>query len=120
MRVLLVDDHEAIRTVFRTALEMRPEFEIVGEASDGFDAVVAAGSLEPDVVVMDTNMPRMDGFEATQEIVQRWPDIRVLAFTSSGEDAAVAGMLQAGACGYLLKGDPIDRVIENLILTLSD
>lgn len=104
MKLLLVDDDDAVRTGLRRAIELKTTFEVVGEAADGAQAVVLAAELSPDVILMDVRMPVMDGVEATRLIKQENPSVYILAISGSAEPASVSGMLQAGASGYVLKG----------------
>jgi signal transduction histidine kinase len=114
MRVLLVDDHTPIRRGLRQTLELRPEFEVIGEGANGEEAVQRVDELRPDVVLMDMNMPVMNGVEATRTIKERHPEVQVLALTAFGEMALVAAMVKAGAAGYLLKGGTSDELVEAL------
>jgi len=101
--VLLVDDHALVRTGFRRMLEDDPGISVVGEASDGHDAVEAALSLRPDVVVMDFALPSMNGAVATRQILKSAPEIAVLILSMHSEATYVRTCLEAGARGYLLK-----------------
>ena len=103
IRILLVDDHSVVRQGLRLFLKYDPELEVVGEASDGAEALRQARELKPDVVLMDLLMPVMDGIAATAAIRSELPDTEVLALTSVLEDASVVGAVRAGAIGYLLK-----------------
>jgi two-component system, NarL family, response regulator LiaR len=103
IRVLIADDHAVVRQGLRAFLEGDRGLEIVGEASNGAEAVRQAQRLRPDVVLMDLLMPEMDGFAATEAIRRELPDTEVLALTSVLEDASVVGAVRAGAIGYLLK-----------------
>ena len=103
IRILLADDHPMTRGGIRFALEAQPDLQVVGEASDGAEAVRLAGELRPDVVLMDLAMPVLDGVEATRRIREAHPHIRVLVFTAYGEDEQVVEALRAGAVSYLLK-----------------
>jgi signal transduction histidine kinase len=114
MKVLLVDDHAPVRKGIRQLLELRTDFEIVGEGSNGAEAVAAVDLLQPDVVLMDMNMPVMNGVEATRTIKERHPAVKVLALTAFGEMSLVAAMVKAGAAGYLLKGGAADELVESL------
>jgi DNA-binding NarL/FixJ family response regulator len=103
IRILIADDHAVVRQGLRMFLGLDPEFEIVGEAADGAQAVKQAQKLQPDVVLMDLLMPNMDGIQATAVIRREQPDIEVIALTSVLEDGSVVGAVRAGAIGYLLK-----------------
>jgi DNA-binding NarL/FixJ family response regulator len=109
-RVLVVDDQELVRAGFRMVLE-RGGLEVVGEAADGVEAVDLAVGLVPDVVLMDVRMPRMDGIEATRQIVARLPGVRIVALTTFDLDEYVYEAVRAGASGFLLKDiSPADLV----------
>jgi DNA-binding NarL/FixJ family response regulator len=104
LRVLIADDHLIFRDGLRALLLSSPDAELVGEAASGEEAVVLAGSLQPDVVLMDLQMPGLNGIEATRRIVQDSPHIRVLVITMFEDDNSVLAAMRAGARGYLLKG----------------
>jgi two-component system, NarL family, response regulator LiaR len=110
VRILIVDDHAVVRQGLRMFLGLDTEFEIVGEAVDGAQAVVLARQLRPDVVLMDLLMPGMDGIHATAAIRSELPDTEVVALTSVLEDGAVVGAVRAGAIGYLLKDAQPDEL----------
>ncbi|MPZ69360.1 MAG: response regulator [Actinobacteria bacterium] len=114
MKVLLVDDHAPIRRGIRQLLELRAEFEVVGEGSNGEEAVRQVDELEPDIVLMDMNMPVMNGADATRVIKERHPDVHVVGLTAFGEMSLVSAMVNAGAAGYLLKGGAPDELIDSL------
>jgi DNA-binding NarL/FixJ family response regulator len=103
VRVLLCDDQTLMRQGLRLLLDGDDGIKIVGEAVDGADGVRLAHSLQPDVVLMDLRMPRLDGVEATKRLRAELPSVRVLVLTTYGDDALVQAALQAGAAGYLLK-----------------
>ena len=113
IRVLLVDDHDLFRTGLRNLLEEQG-VEVVGEASAGADAVKFVRELQPDVVVMDLNMPGMNGVEATKRITNFAPLTRVVVLTISDQDADVMDAIFAGACGYLLKDSSIQDVVKGI------
>lgn len=103
LRVLIVDDHPVFRDGLRLMLQSTPEVELVGEAATGIEAVAAAAELRPDVVIMDLQMPGMNGIEATRQIVAARPETAVVVLTMLEEDESVLAALKAGARGYLLK-----------------
>src|SRR2546426_8684029 len=109
-RILIADDHSVVRQGLRMFLALDPDLEVVAEATDGAEAVRLARELQPDVVLMDLLMPRVDGIAATQEIRRTLPDTEVLALTSVLEDASVVGAVRAGAIGYLLKNTEADEL----------
>jgi len=101
--ILLVDDHAVVRQGFRMILSAEPDFEVVGEAANGREAIGLAESLRPDVVLMDVSMPELNGIEATRRIVTDAPRTRVLALSMHRDTVYVREILRAGASGYLLK-----------------
>ena len=103
IQVLLVDDHRMVREGLAVFLQVTDDLELAGEAEDGAEAVELCARLQPDVVLMDLKMPRMDGATATRLITERFPGIRVIALTSFQEEGLVERALQAGAISYLLK-----------------
>jgi NarL family two-component system response regulator LiaR len=103
IRVLIVDDHSMVRRGLVAYLRAERDLEMVGEAGDGEEALAMCEEAQPDVVLMDLVMPRMDGAEATRAIRRRWPEMQVIALTSFQEADYVRDALQAGAIGYLLK-----------------
>jgi NarL family two-component system response regulator LiaR len=112
IRVLVVDDHAMVRKGLATFLRIKPDLELVGEASDGEEALRLCAQAQPDVVLMDLVMPKMDGTTATQAIRERWPQVQVIALTSFQERKLVREALQAGAISYLLKNVSVDELAE--------
>ena len=110
IRVAIVDDQDLVRTGFRMILEDLPDVQIVGEASDGAQAVRLVGSYRPDVTLMDVRMPVMDGVEATRRIVSRDPAARILILTTFDLDEYAFAGLRAGASGFLLKDVPVPEL----------
>src|SRR4029453_15676624 len=103
IRVVLGDDHPMIRSGLRFILSGTDDIVVVGEASNGAEAIRLVGEVQPNVVVMDVIMPELDGIGAPQQLLQRYPRLHVLALTSYSEDDLVRRVLQGGACGCLLK-----------------
>jgi two-component system, NarL family, response regulator LiaR len=103
IRILLVDDHAVVRSGLGAFLSVHPDLELVGEAENGEQAVVRAGLLHPDVILMDLMMPVMDGVTAIAAIKKKNPAIQIIALTSFQEDELVQNALKAGAVGYLMK-----------------
>jgi DNA-binding NarL/FixJ family response regulator len=110
IRVLIVDDHALFRRGLQMVLEGEPDIEVVGEASDGAEAVATAEETTPDVVLMDVRMPKRSGIEATRAIKDTLPSTRILMLTISDEEADLYEAIKAGAAGYLLKEISIDEV----------
>jgi len=110
IRIVVAEDHAVVREGLRRFLGLDPDFEIVGEAQTGQDAIELARSLHPNVVLMDLLMPGVDGITATAAIREAQPDVEVVALTSVLEDASVAGAIRAGAVGYLLKNASPDEL----------
>jgi DNA-binding NarL/FixJ family response regulator len=103
IRVAIADDHAVVRQGLRTFLELQDDMEVVGEAEDGDEAVALVEETQPDVVLLDLVMPRVDGIEATRRIRERSPTTRILVLTSFADDHTVLPAVRAGAAGYLLK-----------------
>ncbi len=108
IRVLLVDDQELVRTGLRGILREAFGFDVVGECADGREVSAAAAALAPDVVLMDVRMPFVDGVQATRELRRRQDSPPVLALTTFDDEEVLAGMLRAGAAGFVLKGVPAE------------
>jgi len=112
IRVLLADDHAVVRKGIREFLEEDPEITVIAEASDGAEAVRLAAAHTPDVVVLDIQMPRITGLEATRQIKAARPGVRVLILTAYEDDPYVFALLRAGADGYLLKSADSDDLVR--------
>ncbi len=112
IRVMVVDDHAMIRKGLAAFLKIKADLELVGEASNGQQALCVCEQTRPDIVLMDLVMPEMDGVATTQAIRERWPEIRVIALTSFQKKELVQRALQAGAISYLMKDVSVDELAE--------
>ncbi|HVM70426.1 MAG TPA: response regulator transcription factor [Anaerolineales bacterium] len=112
IRVLIVDDHEIVRKGIRALLATKRDIQVAGEARDGAEAVTQAQALQPDVILMDLMMPRLNGIEATRQITAGQPGVRVLVLTSFAADEQVFPAIKAGALGYLLKDSGPQELIQ--------
>jgi DNA-binding NarL/FixJ family response regulator len=112
IRILLADDQPLFREALRTLISLQPDLQVAGEAGDGEEAVRLAETLHPDVVLMDLQMPLVDGVEATRRLHSSQPECRVIALTTFGDDDYVFDCLRAGAVGYLLKDAPSESLFE--------
>jgi DNA-binding NarL/FixJ family response regulator len=111
-RILIADDHPIVRDGLRGILTRQPDFEVVGEASNGVEAVTLTDQLHPDIVLMDLNMPELDGVSAIARIKAEHPDTRILVLTTYDSDADILPALESGATGYLLKDTPREELFE--------
>jgi len=112
IRVLIADDHPLVRRGIRSLLSTEPGIEVVGEATDGIEAVEGAAQLRPDVILMDLVMPRLDGIEALRQILAGTPECRILVLTSFATHEQVIPAIRAGALGYLLKNSGPDELLR--------
>ncbi len=112
IRILVADDHPVVRDGLIAVLGTQPDFAVVGEASTGTETVERAERLHPDVVLLDLEMPELDGVEAIRRLRESAPDVHVLVFTAFDTDERIIGAVQAGARGYLLKGVPRNDIFQ--------
>jgi DNA-binding NarL/FixJ family response regulator len=112
VKILLVDDHRIMREGLRALIKGEPDMEVIAEADNGHEAVKLARKLKPDLIVMDINMPELNGVEATRQILSESPDIKILAFSMFSSRKHVLGMLQAGVAGYMLKDCAYEELIK--------
>lgn len=112
IRILVVDDHPIVRDGLLAILGTQSDFAVIGEAGTGADAVRLSHTLNPDVVLLDLEMPGMDGVEALQQMRKLCPDVRVIVLTAFDTDERIVGAVRAGAQGYLLKGTPREEIFR--------
>ena len=112
IRVLIADDHPVVRSGLRALMETEPGMEVVGEAADGEEAIEKTSQLQPDVVLLDLMMPKVNGVEAIEGIRHRSPDVRLLVLTSFAQDEFLFPAIKAGALGYLLKDSSPEELLE--------
>jgi DNA-binding NarL/FixJ family response regulator len=112
IRVILADDHTLFREGLRAIINDENDMAVVGEARDGLEALQKVDELHPDVVLMDINMPRLDGVQAARQLSAQHPQVRIIILTMYDQDKYVFESIRAGACSYLLKDAPGQRLIE--------
>src|SRR5687767_142431 len=112
IRIVVADDHEILREGFYTMVKKIEGIELVGEASDGVELIELASRLQPDVIVTDIKMPRLDGIEATRMLVKKFPHMGVVALTMYDDDTLIIDMLEAGAKGYVVKNASKKEIVE--------
>ncbi len=111
-RVLVVDDHKLFREGLKMLVDREADMEVIGEGENGQQALERARELRPDIILMDVKMPIMDGIEATRQILEEMPGMKILALSMYSGDGFNYGMLNAGALGYLLKGNDFQEVAD--------
>lgn len=119
LRVLVVDDHPVVRAGIATIIDEDPGLAVVAEAGDGYEALGYVERLQPDVVLMDVNMPRLNGIDATREITRRWPAVVVIGISVQGDEATVGSLKAAGARAFLLKSDDPQAMRTEIYRTAS-
>lgn len=112
IKILLADDHKIIREGLVSLLEQSPGMQVVGQAANGREAMQIARRCRPDIIVMDVSMPELNGMEATSQLIAELPDTKIIALSMHSDKRFVAGMLKAGASGYLLKNAAFDELVD--------
>ncbi len=120
IRVLLSDDHRIMREGLRSLLEKEPDIELVGEAEDGRSTLELASRLKPQVVVMDISMPDLNGIDATRKLLEKLPNVKILALSMHTDQRFIEGMLRAGATGYLPKDCASEELVRAIRTVLSN
>ncbi len=120
IRVLIADDHKIVREGLRSLIEKQPGMEVVAEAENGRTTVQKVEEVSPDVVVMDISMPDLNGVDATRQITSRFPSVKVIALSIHSDKQFVAGMLSAGASGYLLKEGDFRELTDAIRMVVSN
>ncbi|HET8701455.1 MAG TPA: response regulator transcription factor, partial [Nitrococcus sp.] len=115
VHVLVVDDHAIVREGIANVLNADERLVVVGEAADGVEAIEAVGRHRPDVVLIDVNMPRMNGVEAAHEIRRRWPEVRIVALSVQDDAATARSMIQAGAAAFVSKSSDANHMIKTVL-----
>src|SRR5215471_4977374 len=118
-RIMIVDDHEVVRLGMRAAIEAEPDITVVGEASNGAEALAKISVLAPQVILMDVRMEKMNGIEACREIKSQFPTVQILMITSYSDDDAIVSSVLAGASGYLLKNVSRAELLRSMRLVAS-
>ena len=119
-RIIIADDHKILRQGLRTLLSKEPDMEVVAEAEDGRRTVTLVREMIPHIVIMDVNMPDLNGIEATRQILSEYPDVKVIALSMHADRRFVINMLKAGAHGYLLKDCAFEELAQAIRLVMSN
>lgn len=120
IKVMLVDDHDLVRTGIKRLLEDHPNIKIVGEATSGEQALDLIAENDPDVVLMDINMPGIGGLEATRKLLQRKPKLKIIVVTMHEDDMFAQRLLKAGAMGYLTKGAKVEEILQAIEAVMAN
>ncbi|MFZ3171750.1 MAG: response regulator transcription factor [Carboxydocellales bacterium] len=115
IKLLIADDHSLIREGITKILSLEPRITVVGEAADGEEAIARVSELHPDIILMDLNMPRLSGIEATKQIIKLYPEVKIIALTVHDEDERIFEVIKAGVSGYILKDVDPDSLIQTIL-----
>src|SRR5947199_1709328 len=119
IRILLADDHPILREGLLAVLETQPDFEVIAEAANGIEAVRQALTMQPDILLLDLEMPQLDGVETIRRLRQQQPNSRIIVFTAFDNDERIIHAVQAGANGYLVKEAPRDEIFSAIRITMA-
>ncbi|HZH99947.1 MAG TPA: response regulator transcription factor [Flavisolibacter sp.] len=119
IRVVIVDDHQMVRETWKMLLDRDNRINVIGECASGEEAIVAAGQLKPDVMLMDINMYPMNGLEATREIILMYPQIKIIGVSINNQPTYARNMMQVGASGYVTKNSPREEMLQAIITVNS-
>lgn len=119
IRVMIVDDHDVVRRGLAIFLQSFDDLELVGQASNGYEAIEVSRQVKPDIILMDLKMPEMDGIAATRAIRREQPNVQIVALTSFRDEDSVQAMMDAGAIGYLMKNSSIDELARTILSVSS-
>jgi DNA-binding NarL/FixJ family response regulator len=114
IRILLVDDHALVRQGIRGLLEVHADLQVVGEAQNGLEAIEYTRTLHPDIIVMDVNMPKLNGIEATRRIVEEWPEVQIIGLSVQEDEHIQKIMLEAGAVRFLTKNGVANELVDGI------
>ncbi len=120
IKIAIVDDQPTVRSALTDLILLEDDMQVVGDAATGYEAILLAGRVAPDVILMDLRMPGINGVQATAEILNRHPQIKVLLLTTFDEDELVLESIEAGASGYLLKDTPIENIVGAIRFVFSN
>jgi DNA-binding NarL/FixJ family response regulator len=118
IRIIIADDHQILRQGLKSLLEQEPDMEVVAEAEDGYQTVALTRQFHPHVVIMDVNMPELNGIEATRQILDEFPDVKIIALSMHADQRFVINMLRAGARSYLLKDCAMEELAKAIRLVM--
>jgi DNA-binding NarL/FixJ family response regulator len=119
IRVVIVDDHQMVRETWKMLLDRDSRIHVIGECASGEEAIIAAGKLKPDVMLMDINMYPMNGLEATREIARMYPQVRIIGVSINNQPTYARNMMQVGASGYVTKNSPREEMLQAIITVNS-